>query len=622
MHEIRLGRAIVLGALLAACDGQNTSNEDAQPGTTSSQALSMSADKTALYVATGDDDVVARLDLPSFTASRVDVPGEPTRVTRVGDRVLVTLRTQRAVLELTDNGATLVPGRRVEIGPEPVGIVATTDGTRVFVAVSMAGEVVELDGETLALTRRWAVEDEPRWLALHPTRPVLYVASAWRGTLSMIDLDSGAVQRIATPTAFEPRRGIELSARVTGDPAAATDGGFLAVPMLFLDSSTPITETATVGPSDEPDPGGDAYSDRVTPVVAVIELDDGGMPTAQTRLIRAADRLSLGYPASVSVARDNGRLYTSFEGGSAIGFIDLSQSDPASRERFGIEFVPNGIIGVPAGPRAVLPGRDGDVFVYGFLDRQVAQVDVGDRAPWDFLLVEPFGEFVPMTFVERAQTVADGQLPAEVERGRRMFYAANDPAVTRVGGGVSCATCHFEGRADGLTWQFDRGPRQTPSLAGLVSMREPVRWDGDRATVADDALMTSQGLMGGFGLSLLQAQDIATFIDFIRSVDNGAPGMPSQLALDGRDVFNRQDVGCATCHSGVIFTDKQRYSVVGAPVKTPSLLGVAATPPYYHDGSAPTLRAVLEHARSGAMGNTALLTEYELTALEAYLRSL
>jgi cytochrome c peroxidase len=57
-------------------------------------------------------------------------------------------------------------------------------------------------------------------------------------------------------------------------------------------------------------------------------------------------------------------------------------------------------------------------------------------------------------------------------------------------------------------------------------------------------------------------------------------------------------------------------------VKTPSLLGVAATAPYFHDGSAPDLRAVLDAARTGFMGNTSSLDESEMAALETFLRSL
>jgi cytochrome c peroxidase len=54
---------------------------------------------------------------------------------------------------------------------------------------------------------------------------------------------------------------------------------------------------------------------------------------------------------------------------------------------------------------------------------------------------------------------------------------------------------------------------------------------------------------------------------------------------------------------------------------TPSLSGVASTPPYLHDGSAPTLRAVLETTR-GKMGDITHLSPDDEDALVEYLRSL
>jgi cytochrome c peroxidase len=88
----------------------------------------------------------------------------------------------------------------------------------------------------------------------------------------------------------------------------------------------------------------------------------------------------------------------------------------------------------------------------------------------------------------------------------------------------------------------------------------------------------------------------------------------------GRLVFERGDVGCVTCHDGPHLTDNARHDVLGVAVNTPRLVGVAATAPYFHDGSAPTLEAVLDHAEDGAMGATGGLSTSEREALVAYLR--
>jgi cytochrome c peroxidase len=58
------------------------------------------------------------------------------------------------------------------------------------------------------------------------------------------------------------------------------------------------------------------------------------------------------------------------------------------------------------------------------------------------------------------------------------------------------------------------------------------------------------------------------------------------------------------------------------PMNTPTLVGIAATAPYLHDGTAETLRSLLLLTRSGQMGDTSSLSKSELLDLEDYLRSL
>ncbi|MEO1336148.1 MAG: cytochrome-c peroxidase, partial [Myxococcota bacterium] len=58
-------------------------------------------------------------------------------------------------------------------------------------------------------------------------------------------------------------------------------------------------------------------------------------------------------------------------------------------------------------------------------------------------------------------------------------------------------------------------------------------------------------------------------------------------------------------------------------VKTPTLRGIAATAPYFHDGSANSLREAIEVAARGLKETEAFgLTEEEYHALESFLRSL
>ena len=98
-----------------------------------------------------------------------------------------------------------------------------------------------------------------------------------------------------------------------------------------------------------------------------------------------------------------------------------------------------------------------------------------------------------------------------------------------------------------------------------------------------------------------------------------APAIESEFADD----FERDEVGCASCHSGDHLTDNRSHELYGPlATQTPTLRGVSASAPYLHDGSSKSLRDLLERVRDGSMGNTSSLDAREMDALEAYLKSL
>ncbi|MFN8058788.1 MAG: cytochrome c peroxidase [Vicinamibacterales bacterium] len=83
------------------------------------------------------------------------------------------------------------------------------------------------------------------------------------------------------------------------------------------------------------------------------------------------------------------------------------------------------------------------------------------------------------------------------------------------------------------------------------------------------------------------------------------------------------------------FLDDGRFTISKEPAdlgafKTPSLRDVAKRPPYMHDGSVPTLRAVVEHYNRGGIKNPYLsskivplgLTDGEIDSLVAFLEAL
>lgn len=642
--------ALVMPGLMMACGGGGELTEQRFP--TGSQVMVASSDYSALYVAHPDQGSIARVGVGAAgSVSQIAVGEQPMRIARAGTRVAVTLRGDRSIHVLDEQGATLESVRSVELGAEPFGIVANEQGTRFWVSISLEDRVVELDAQSLTVLRSFPVKNQPRWLALHPSGLSLYVGSAMGGNVTRIDLEDATVHEISLPRPERFNANGELLAltpRVTGDLAVSPRGEELLVPMLYVDNTTAVAEADEAGAPIFPGETGGGYSQGGTfnPVVAIVPVESDGVPADEEADLVVVGGFTdvpvSGYPASVTVDPSSELAFVTLEGAGATIALRIEHRETsglfdalggAARAIAGpgagsFDFRESTTIETGLGTRGAAFLSDDQAFVHSFLDRVVEALPVvpvrqrligeddGDAALEDAVFA---GHFESSNPVELGEEVLD----PIVARGRRLFFAANDARVSTQGVGLSCATCHFDGRNDGLSWAFTRGARQTPSLAGKVSLTAPVRWQGDRITVAEDALMTSRNLMGGVGLTEEDARAIEAFIDSTPDVDVPLKGQLDDSALRGKQLFERPDVGCATCHNGERLTDNRIYPLLGLPqAKTRSLVGIAASAPYLHDGRAATLKELLIMVRDGSMGSTAALSDAELDDLVRYLETL
>jgi cytochrome c peroxidase len=97
--------------------------------------------------------------------------------------------------------------------------------------------------------------------------------------------------------------------------------------------------------------------------------------------------------------------------------------------------------------------------------------------------------------------------------------------------------------------------------------------------------------------------------------------------LSGYQLF--KSLGCISCHQGVnvggnLFQRHGIFHPLGSPqpvlLRVPSLRNVAATAPYFHDGSAATLREAVK--RMGISQLDRVLTEPQIAAIVAFLNTL
>jgi cytochrome c peroxidase len=218
-------------------------------------------------------------------------------------------------------------------------------------------------------------------------------------------------------------------------------------------------------------------------------------------------------------------------------------------------------------------------------------------------------------------------LPAAFEKGRVLFHTAD----TRISEDArACASCHPDGRDDGLVWSTPDGPRNPPMLAGRLDRTGPYGWLGTSATVAEHLKKTFKRL-GGKGLEGDDRDALIAYLQQMHAPPVRAAGTDSDgsLAEEGELLFQSEKVGCSSCHGDrgdapdtLTHNVRSRaHRDVQGLFDTPSLRFIGGTAPYFHDGRYKSLHSLLSHTRH-TMGSTAQLSPHELLALETYLGTL
>jgi hypothetical protein len=275
---------------------------------------------------------------------------------------------------------------------------------------------------------------------------------------------------------------------------------------------------------------------------------------------------------------------------------------------------------IEAGPIAVLTAGDscgpdglavtasGRVLAWCSFTRNVVRID----------FPEPSSDRGASAAVAPGPTLVASAMTARQHDGMVLFHASSSAVSEQ--GNLACASCHPDSRADGLSWRIEKHELQTPLLAGRVVGTHPYKWDGGDATLRD-SLRSTMRRLGGSGLARRDIDALAAYLEALPAVRTPTRD-PMQVAR-GRKVFDGE--GCRSCHDGPTYTDQQRHKLVGTlrESDTPSLIGVAASAPYFHDGSAATLEALLrDRGAVHGMADTARLTDPQIADLAAFLDTL
>ncbi|HEV8238614.1 MAG TPA: Ig-like domain-containing protein [Thermoanaerobaculia bacterium] len=358
--------------------------------------------------------------------------------------------------------------------------------------------------------------------------------------------------------------------------------------------------------------GPDLDSDN-TVRAALVQLD-----LATNRVAHTLDLDNSDSPSALALSPLGDYVFATLQGNDEVMVLD-ALATPSSAGLGGLVTR----LGTGAAPQgACADAVTQRVFVEDFLGRSVTALATGE--------LFAHGDIqVGHTTVDTASSEV---LTAAQLAGKRTFYHAGDRRMSAEGY-MSCATCHVDGGHDGRVWDFTgrgEGLRRTPMLRGRAGTGAGnVHWSanfdeiqdfesdirnhfGGSGFMDDDDFAATAAPLGPPKAGLSPELDaLAAYVASLdaaslpRSAHRAADGSLSAQAAQGRLHFVA--LGCASCHSGPLLTD----STLGAPtlhdvgtlrttsgsrlggplpgIDTPSLLGVFAAGPYFHDGSAPTL---------------------------------
>lgn len=496
---------------------------------------------------------------------------------------------------------------QLKIGHTPCAVGVSPDGTKIFVVNRFDNAVAVVDTATLELIKTIPVLREPIALAFGDEGQLLYVANHLpvgasdgdyiAAVVSVIDINIlDVVGQVALPNGSTGVRG--LCASPKGDVVYVTH--ILAryhLPTTQLERGWMNTNALSII---------DAKEKRLINTVLLDDVDQG-----------AAN------PWAPACTPDGRILAVSHAGTHEISVIDrnvlhekLTQLDEKAAKQ-----VPNHL-----------------AFLVGLRTR-VKVPGNGPRGLW----LDNTTAHLAMYY---SDSIASIQLESQGRRALEITLLGGNSEITQRRQGEiffndaalcfqqwqSCASCHPDGRVDGLNWDLLNdgigNPKNTKSMV-VSHVTPPVMSLGVRS----NAEMAVRAGIKFIQFAVRPEEDAVAIDEYLKSLKPvPSPllenGQLSASAMRGKEVFER--AACSQCHLGPYFADQHLHELglakgldTGKPVDTPTLIEVWRTAPYLHDGRAATMRDVLTvHNPEDRHGKTAELTEQELEDLIAYVLSL
>jgi len=613
-------------------------------------AVGASKDGKTLYVANAGARQIAFLDLPSRRITRsTPLPGEPTGLALSPDstHVYVTCAGAPGTVVILDAASGKVDAK-VPAGHTACGPVVTPDGKRLYVCNRFDHDVSVIDlGTRKELTRIPAVR-EPLAAALTPDGELLVVinhlpadradAPDVAAAVLIIETRTRRAATIRLPNGSSGLRGVCVSP--DGKHAYVTHIlGRYELPAIQVDYGWINANALSV------------IDTRKGKLVATVLLDG--------KYLGAAN------PWGVACTADGKRICVSHAGTGELSVIDapaLLKKLAAMPERpepseLGEVLYDdrNELLDYYRRQRAALSGKQDHRELYtlgsaagvsndlSFLVGLRRRIELKGKGPRGLAIVgsrayvaEHFSDTVGVVELGDASgrgvsSLALGPKPRRTlrRRGEMLF---NDAGLC-FQHWQSCASCHPDGRADGLNWDLTNDGmgnlKNTKSL--LLAHKTPPAMSSGVRSSGEAAVRAGMRHILFAEPSEEDAAAIDAYLKSLQPVPSPylRDGRLSRAARRGKKLFFSERVGCSKCHSGALYTDMRMYDVGSKgpcdrrrTFDNATLIEVWRTAPYLHDGRYTTVGELITRGRHGKEWSKVELTEREINDLVEFVLSL
>ncbi len=602
----------------------------------------LAADSSQIYNVNPDNNSVSAVNKSSLNKAWEVSVGKDPKTLAVGPNGLIWVAVQQDDLLIALNSSGQVQQRiALTYGSGPYGIAFSGDGLAGYVTLQSRGEVLSfnpMNGEEIA---RIGVNDEPRGIAIDGNNQRAYVTRLRTemgsnvspgAEVSVIDLASFSLEN--TLRLGNDTRTQDAEDRARGIP------NYLNQIVISPDGRNAWLPTTKANINRGPVRDGIALSHDSSVRTVVNQIDLTSQTEIFTKQIDFNDRDSA---HALTFSPTGDYAFVALQGSNVVEIVDAySGAVRGALNNSGL--APQAVYIDEALERA---------YVYNFTSRNMAVYNVADVLGNVSFAPEKIGDI---------NLVANEVLEAEVLRGKQIFYNAKDTRMSR-DGYIACASCHLEGKDDGLVWDFtDRGEglRNTISLKGRMGDGHGrVHWTANFDEIHDfeNDIRFAFGGTGFMSNSDFEASKnplgapkkgksvdldamvayVASLEDYERSPYKTDNGKLTEQGKAGELLFN--STGCSSCHTGDAHGNNTKrdglkhdvgsiqpnsgqglsQSLTGVGFDTPSLHGAWRTAPYFHNGQFESIAAVVA---SGHGQDAVNLTAEEQARIVVYVKSL